>query len=745
MFPVKTENQPIEYQRKAANIPALKPYNYDEIYEGAQANKHNQSFHKKLIAIDQQIPAFHRTLRNTGLESSYKISNPEYQISGNNYGGSKGVEFRYDNGVITNFSNILKQSPDGSFYLAFPEFENKKLLFTQDDFNQIMNELTMGIYMYDAVPFFSLEIAENSNGSEYMYPVVHPVYRDTYVGKIIGELDHFMKAYLHGGYFPDDSKWVAKNKQVKGQQKQQRSLKEQVDQLKADQASERKYYLKKIDDLQVKQKKLARIIDEKKIPLEQLRSEITAFGRRVKKAEQNIDRYSQTSVNSFNAMVNQYDNMVSEQKQRFNEVDSFVNEANSINPEIKSYQQKINNLTSKYNALVAKTNQSVRESKSLWGTSKSSLKKLGYLDFHENNPSFRSLVEKEHALGVPSVRMRRDSGGREYNDIIYNASFRIIGEQDSVRNYKNMFVIDGDYYVEHHDGDLKWTPKAERLYTSSQKKEERSVLKSMSKEIESQMGHKSEKIRKYLELLELISFMTYFLKSLKSEGRMPILNASNHNVEYKMPATFVGLPSDVEKNGKFYAVGGCGLKTENLRSANDSSFKEYFDQKVDSHAITPPVSSSLKSKKEDISYFEYSLNYFNNLKEELLEKYWYDKKSPSVTPLDKVTANSSKRDIPMIKLSTVPVSAESREDYAWMFDGIVGFSNKIIKVTQIIKEAQELLNRLGYDVGTPDGISGTMTKKAIRKFQTDNNMYIDGKLTKVMFELLEQQALLTVY
>lgn len=46
----------------------------------------------------------------------------------------------------------------------------------------------------------------------------------------------------------------------------------------------------------------------------------------------------------------------------------------------------------------------------------------------------------------------------------------------------------------------------------------------------------------------------------------------------------------------------------------------------------------------------------------------------------------------------------------------------------LVKLAQEELNSLGYECGTPDGSIGSKTKGAIKAFQKDNNLVVDGKL-----------------
>lgn len=48
--------------------------------------------------------------------------------------------------------------------------------------------------------------------------------------------------------------------------------------------------------------------------------------------------------------------------------------------------------------------------------------------------------------------------------------------------------------------------------------------------------------------------------------------------------------------------------------------------------------------------------------------------------------------------------------------------------TAEIKKAQEKLNELGYDCGTPDGKIGKKTTAAIKKFQKDKGLTVDGIL-----------------
>lgn len=45
-----------------------------------------------------------------------------------------------------------------------------------------------------------------------------------------------------------------------------------------------------------------------------------------------------------------------------------------------------------------------------------------------------------------------------------------------------------------------------------------------------------------------------------------------------------------------------------------------------------------------------------------------------------------------------------------------------------IKDVQNKLNKLGYDCGKADGKMGEKTKAAIKKFQKDKGLVVDGKL-----------------
>ena len=43
-----------------------------------------------------------------------------------------------------------------------------------------------------------------------------------------------------------------------------------------------------------------------------------------------------------------------------------------------------------------------------------------------------------------------------------------------------------------------------------------------------------------------------------------------------------------------------------------------------------------------------------------------------------------------------------------------------------VKQIQQKLASLGYDVGTPDGVFGSKTQSAVKAFQRDNGLTADG-------------------
>jgi len=54
-----------------------------------------------------------------------------------------------------------------------------------------------------------------------------------------------------------------------------------------------------------------------------------------------------------------------------------------------------------------------------------------------------------------------------------------------------------------------------------------------------------------------------------------------------------------------------------------------------------------------------------------------------------------------------------------------------------IRDAQTLLSELGYEVGAPDGISGSKTRDAVKSFEAVNGLPQTGQITDDLIERLE--------
>lgn len=57
-------------------------------------------------------------------------------------------------------------------------------------------------------------------------------------------------------------------------------------------------------------------------------------------------------------------------------------------------------------------------------------------------------------------------------------------------------------------------------------------------------------------------------------------------------------------------------------------------------------------------------------------------------------------------------------------NGVCPYASTVSRTT--VKKVQRVLNQCGYSCGTADGVMGTKTKKALKKFQKDNGLKSDG-------------------
>ncbi len=143
---------------------------------------------------------FQQRLQQTKLTDSYNSSHSRNPVppKGGTGGQIGGVA------CSTTYIKGLFDSPETLFeeehYFCLPKLEGDKLPFTDTELRQILRELAIGIYTHSTVPFFSLHFNQNAD----LFPVIHPVYQNTLVGRVISMLDYIMKGYLNGGIFEED-------------------------------------------------------------------------------------------------------------------------------------------------------------------------------------------------------------------------------------------------------------------------------------------------------------------------------------------------------------------------------------------------------------------------------------------------------------------------------------------------------------------------------------------------------------
>ena len=98
----------------------------------------------------------------------------------------------------------------------------------------------------------------------------------------------------------------------------------------------------------------------------------------------------------------------------------------------------------------------------------------------------------------------------------------------------------------------------------------------------------------------------------------------------------------------------------------------------------------------------------------------------------------------------------SLSDSSWTNYGIpkglytpdeIAKAGKVILMTTVkkgssgdaVKQLQEWLNQLGYDCGKPDGIFGTQTEFAVKKFQVNHGLKADGIVGALTWNEIEKE------
>ncbi len=143
------------------------------------------------------VRQFHQLLQQTRLTDSYNALHANHPVPPK---GARGGEIG-GVGMTAEIIQGLFDSPEALFerehLFYFPQGES--LPFSNEELRQILRELAIGIYVHDTVPFFSLHFQQDAN----LFPVIHPVYEKTLVGRVISMLDYMMKGYLNGGVFQE--------------------------------------------------------------------------------------------------------------------------------------------------------------------------------------------------------------------------------------------------------------------------------------------------------------------------------------------------------------------------------------------------------------------------------------------------------------------------------------------------------------------------------------------------------------
>jgi ankyrin repeat protein len=144
---------------------------------------------------------FYQTLQQTRLTSSYNSTHPHSTIPAK--GGAEGEI----GGVACSMEYIegLFDSPNALFenthFFCTPQLPEGEFPFSNEELQHILRELALGIYVDNTIPFFSLHFKQ---GTADLFPVIHPAYENTLVGRVISMLDYMMKGYLNGGIYSEE-------------------------------------------------------------------------------------------------------------------------------------------------------------------------------------------------------------------------------------------------------------------------------------------------------------------------------------------------------------------------------------------------------------------------------------------------------------------------------------------------------------------------------------------------------------
>ncbi len=110
---------------------------------------------------------------------------------------------------------------------------------------------------------------------------------------------------------------------------------------------------------------------------------------------------------------------------------------------------------------------------------------------------------------------------------------------------------------------------------------------------------------------------------------------------------------------------------------------------------------------------------------------------------------AKRRQLIEVQLSPADLAAAQQTLAAWAAKAPVAEANAVEELpewveasatpnTALVTRAQGLLNKLGYDVGMPDGLMGAKTREAIMSFERKNGLEETGKVTILLVTKLER-------
>ena len=98
-----------------------------------------------------------------------------------------------------------------------------------------------------------------------------------------------------------------------------------------------------------------------------------------------------------------------------------------------------------------------------------------------------------------------------------------------------------------------------------------------------------------------------------------------------------------------------------------------------------------------------------------------------VAPLDTTTTTTT------VLITTTTTSVpETTTTTEIIYDGCIPEDNQNINFEDL-KNVQNFLNRYGFDAGTEDGVSGSQTREAIKRFQAYVGINVDGDLGPITY------------